>query len=1082
MEEKFVLGLDIGISSVGWAVVEENSAEIVEAGVRLFPSAEAKSNQDRRSYRNVRRNNRRKQNRLRTLKQFLEQNHIKETEKHYNNPVEMRHKGLREKLNTEELYTALYHLIKHRGVSYLEDIEEVKENDRVLGNIKNIGHEFPCEIQYARYKKYGFYRGVNKVEDEIFMNTFTISMYEKEARALLKEQSKYHKQIDTSFIETYIHILKTKRKYYIGPGNELSRTNYGVYKTNGETKDNLFDELRGKCSVYSGKYGMDSEFRASGASYTVQKYNLLNDLCNVRIAGEKLTKLQKLEVMEYMKNNKIAVSITLALKRLYKIEATTVTGYRLDKNGKEENHSFEVYRIMRKQFEANGMEIKNFSEQVLDTMADILTLNTETQGILDCLANKNRLEYEITKNLTSQEIEAFISIRRNRSGLFTKWSSFSYRLIKQVLPEMIRTGDEQHTCIKRLNLRSMNLNSENKIDYHEIISEIYNPVAARSVVQSVRIINELLKKYQFSSVVLEMPRDRDLEEEKVNIKKIQKSNEDTKKKALQYAGLSESEIDYRNDKKMLQKFKLYYKQKGKCLYSGRNIDINAIINGSLKYEIDHIIPISISFDDSQSNKVLVEADQNRKKSNMTPYKYLATATGVWTYKEYKEYVLKLRNQRLIVEKHKSNLLLEEDITKEEIKQSFIANNVNDSRYASKVILRELEYFFKQKETKVKILNGAMTSQLRRKTLEYDKDREHDFRAYAQGAMICCYTFLSLQHYNERESHLEKENISQEKDNDTIYLEYSGWDIRKKILSFHKNIKISHKIDSKVNRSISNQTIYGTRQYNGYEYVVKKIHDIYDKTEYEKFKKKIEKDPTSFLMYQHDPKTWNKLMEAIKQYQDTNLSPLAKYQEENGPFRKYSKKGNGPIIKELKYLDHKANSTINISHKYPESKNKVVLEGLKALRADVYYHKEDNRYEMVPLRNPDLEFKNGKYCVSIQRYEELLSLQGILKVSQHIQDIKEGGYEFMFTLYKNSIIQLDYQEESLKVRFLAKNHAGKNRFEVKEIDKVCTTRCYKAFNRKLKSCTKYHVDVLGNEYQCKKEKLKLEYSLDNSMIS
>ena len=74
------------------------------------------------------------------------------------------------------------------------------------------------------------------------------------------------------FISEYITIFKRKREYYIGPGNELSRTDYGIYTTkldeNGKyhTDDNIFEKLIGKCSVYP------EEFRASGASYTAQEF------------------------------------------------------------------------------------------------------------------------------------------------------------------------------------------------------------------------------------------------------------------------------------------------------------------------------------------------------------------------------------------------------------------------------------------------------------------------------------------------------------------------------------------------------------------------------------------------------------------------------------------------------------------------------------------------------------------------------------------------------------------------------------------------------------------------------------------
>lgn len=55
-----VLGLDIGISSVGWGVIEKDTGEIIDAGVRIFEEASRNVNEDRRNFRGSRRLNRRR--------------------------------------------------------------------------------------------------------------------------------------------------------------------------------------------------------------------------------------------------------------------------------------------------------------------------------------------------------------------------------------------------------------------------------------------------------------------------------------------------------------------------------------------------------------------------------------------------------------------------------------------------------------------------------------------------------------------------------------------------------------------------------------------------------------------------------------------------------------------------------------------------------------------------------------------------------------------------------------------------------------------------------------------------------------
>ena len=53
-----------------------------------------------------------------------------------------------------------------------------------------------------------------------------------------------------------------------------------------------------------------------------------------------------------------------------------------------------------------------------------------------------------------------------------------------------------------------------------------------------------------------------------------------------------------------ERLTLYFMQNGKCLYSGKPIDITQLSNAGL-YEVDHIIPRSYIEDDSYENKALV---------------------------------------------------------------------------------------------------------------------------------------------------------------------------------------------------------------------------------------------------------------------------------------------------------------------------------------------------------------------------------------------------------------------------------------------------------------------------------------------
>ncbi|MGL4383088.1 MAG: type II CRISPR RNA-guided endonuclease Cas9, partial [Bacilli bacterium] len=1103
---------DIGIASVGWGIINQETNEVIDCGVRLFNSADASQNEERRNFRSIRRTVRRKQKRLERINQFLNENQLSRPVDIDEEPINLRCRGLSEQLSKGELYVALYNLAKHRGISYLEDID-VSESDPSGLNLNGelLKEYFPCEIQQQRYLKYGFYRGTNIVDDVSIINTFTTKSYVAEARALLSCQQAFYPFITPAFIEEYIFHFTRKRPYYIGPGNELSRTNYGVYKTDGSTKNNLFDELRGTCSIFNGKDGMESCKRASSASYTAQYYNLLNDLCNIRIDGEKLTEHQKNRFISKVLNLTKAMNLFKVMKELFKVMPDSISGYRINKKNEPEYHDFECRRKLSNFLLNNDVDINKYSIKTLDAISDILTLNTETDAILkyfsdaksyaeeeikDRTEDKTKSEHsQLVKDLSLQEQELFIEFRRKNGKYFNKWHNFSYQLMDIIVPVMLKEGHEQHTTITKLKLvktDALKYQDLKQIPIDEVLDEIYNPIVARSIRQSLRIVNALIKKYdEFSDIVIELAREKNSDEKKEFINKMNKENEALLKAAYSRFGYEPTDLELRNHKQLLLKIKLLYRQDGKCLYSGEDINIHDLINNRQDYEIDHIIPLSISFDDSQSNKVLVKSIENQQKGKQTPYNYLKKSKhGSWNFETYQAYVLNLAKRKLINKKALEKLLFKEDITKQEVVSGFIARNINDTRYSSKVVLNTLQSYFKAKGrmTKVKVVNGSFTHQYRKKYVKLEKDRDLDYAHHGIDALICCYTIQNVKAIQNDIIDLDTgeikdvEAFSKLDDSELSKIPYHI--IRERLVNAHLNMKYSHMVDKKVNRGVSKQTIYGTRNYLGNTHIVGKI-DLYssDNKEIQKLKKLIEKDENIFLMKQHDPKTWQVVIKIIETYKDVP-NPFIKYREEQEDkigLRKYSKKGNGPAVSKLKYIDNKVNSCIDITHKY-ESKNQVVLLSLKPYRADVYYDSTNDCFNLVPISCNDFMFVKGKYILPEARYNELLMKEKLITSNQTLKDITSNGHEFRFSLYNNDLVCFgDDIESSITWRFMAKNQSEKNRFEVKKVDCVSEGQIRRTFTKQIKYVVKVNTDILGNQYIINKEKLKLHFNVDNDKI-
>lgn len=1092
------IGVDIGIASVGAAVVNDEY-EVLEAVSNLFESADASKNVERRGARQAKRLLRRRKNRLTDFDKLWEKyNQIVPINKR-TDVVELRVKGLKEELTKDEMYFILKYMLKHRGISYLEDADDSKGGSDYKEALRFNGGQlkefYPCEIQKQRIDNYNQYRGNNTVENEDgskvhISNVFTTSSYRKELTAIFERQSQLLESIGKDFAEKYLDIWNRKREYYVGPGNDKSRTDYGKYTTiwddeKGEykTEDNIFEKLIGKCSIYK------DERRAAAASLTAQEFNLLNDLNNITVNYRKLEQDEKEKIIKTVKESD-SVNIRKIIKACIGEEINELSGAREDKDGKEEFHKFEQYNKLRKEFTSAKLDITRFSRESFDLIAEILTLNTQKEAIEKSIA-LNKLD------VTKEEMEVLISVRRKNGQLFNKWQSMSLKIMNELIPDLYARPVNQMVLLTEMGVFKSDTEVYKdckKIPTEKILENIYNPVVNRSIRVAVNVINALIDKYGYpEEIIVEMPRDRNSDEEKKRIQDTQKNNEKELKLIVDRVkneyGIEIKEEHFKNQKNLVLKLKLWNEQGEKCLYSGERIAISDLLEKPYLFEIDHIIPKSVSFDDSRSNKVLVFADENQEKGNKTPYQYLSNLNREWDFDELTNYALSLRAKNKNLKTKVNNLLCREDITKVEVLKGFLSRNLNDTRYASKVVLNVLQGYFRQKnnDTKIKVIRGSFTHELRN-ALRLEKDREESFAHHAVDAMIMCYSQMGLETYRSlQEKYIDFENetvldedglqsiLSDKEYNEAMY-QGKLLKIRKNIREAEGKVKYNHRVDKKCNRGLSNATIYGTRQYDDKICKISTL-DIRNDKDVARLRKLLEKNKQEdILMYRNDMKSFEMLMEILNQYRESK-NPFVEYEKETGEkIRKYSKKNNGPVIKKIKYMDGEVNSCIDISHKYGFSKDskRVVLDSLNPYRADVYYNRATEKYYLVGLKYANFKFLKGKYVLDEESYTNVLRQERVVSEKEGMSDLQKKGIEFCFSLYKNDIIYYEKNGEYFKERFLSRTMPQKmNYIEKKPINAISSKERSRTVGLKNSKCIrKINTDILGNEYFCDKEKFNL----------
>lgn len=1106
---KLVLGLDIGITSVGYGVIDIENTKIVDYGVRLFKEGTAEENETRRTIRSRRRLIARKKNRLQDMANLLTKEGIMPKDyEPLSNVYEIRQKGLSEKLTPQELTSALLHITKHRG-STIDTVDDSTQDDKELGELKDTlqknakalaAGKYICEIQLKRLAEDGKVRGHS--------NNFKTEDYLAETKAILVNQ-----ELSEDVKQSILKIIQRKRAYYEGPGSEKSPTPYGRFvEINGQIQEiDLIDKMRGKCSIYP------DQLRAPKMSVSADLFNFLNDLNNLKIDGEKITVEQKEEVMQLVDDKG---SITLKqLAKLLEVAEENIEGYRTDSKCKKAVFTeFKGYKLLKKLFKEQNMNVSLNDYEMLDEIIEILT---KKKGIEERKVELNHLPYglseELINNLSLQKV--------------TGYHSLSLKAIRELNVELWQTTANQMQLLYQLEMLhhakgSMKGKKNIVIDEEAILS----PVAKRAQNETFKVINALRKKYgEFDSIVVETTRDKNSVEQKSRIKKTQAFYEAQNKqvdKLLEEAGYDLSKIN----SKTKMKVRLYLQQEGKSAYTLQPLVLDRVIRDDKYTEIDHIIPISISLDDSFHNKCLTTHAENQAKGNMTPL-------GAYQSGKFKElngdlstYISFVKTCKEIPYKKKNNLLYEKDITKFSVIQEFISRNLVDTSYANRVVMNTLSQYFSDNEipTKVHTVRGALTDKFRRQ-IQMQKDRDEDFLHHAIDALIVA----SIKKLNLLNSYLAKYTLDELYDDTTgeliqvtdenVFLNPKHIQFIKQLRTLYDEsnmyyngliekekmylppIKISHKIDTKPNRQVADETIYSTRKVNDEDMLVEKIKDIYDPKLTKLTDMIVNGEEDKFLMAQHDPQTFaiikDIVMHHFEEFKDSKdyysctkkktgneyklkgENPLYVYMQEFGPIRKYSKKGNGPEIHVMKYLSEKLGNHIC---KYQTENKKVILKQISPYRTDFYLCR-DGKYRFVTVRYKDVLYKQSikKYVIDKEWYEKekakkKIDEQAAFQFSMHRNEligiVKKSGEKYIYDLSKkdsNGEVRYHDGKTMELLKFTATNNDMSNRFEVKPIFTYCSKQLMPTSGT-IVYARKYATDVLGNLYEVKDNRLKLEF--------
>lgn len=598
---------------------------------------------------------------------------------------------------------------------------------------------------------------LNSMMDRLAMHTFLPKqkttdnrviphqLYWVELNRILENASKYLPFLNEcdekgiSVKEKIMSVFLFKIPYYVGPLNEQSdhawivRKAGKIYPWNFEemvdldaSEGEFIRRLTNHCTYIPGEPVLPRD------SLLYQKFTVLNEINNIRIAGKKLSveckrnlynelfmnmkKITKKRVVDYFMSNGV----------IEKGDEESVTG--IDVNLTANLTS----QIAFKRLLSGGVLSVNDVERIIERAS--------------YAEDKSRLKVWLEKeypSLDSSDIKYICSLKIREFGRLSRaflcdleGASKNTGEVMTIIGALWNTQDnlmellsDRYTFMESIEEIRRKYYAENPMKLSERLEElcISNSVK-RSIYRTLAVVKDVEKAFGIpKKIFIETTRDSSADQKGKRTKsRLQQvldlyrscQEEDIRLLKQQLEAMGE----YAENKLQGDKLFLYYMQLGKCMYTGESIELEKL--GTKLYDIDHIYPQALVKDDSIiNNKVLILSVENGKKSNVYPIdsSIRHKMTGYWTY---------LLGKGLISSEKYRRLVRSTPFTEEE-KWGFINRQLTETSQAAKATAAILKERFP--ETEIVYSKAGLVSDFRQEFEIYKSrifnDLHHAVDAY-----------------------------------------------------------------------------------------------------------------------------------------------------------------------------------------------------------------------------------------------------------------------------------------------------------------------------------------------------------------
>ncbi len=829
---RYRLALDLGSTSIGWALlrldqeVPPRPCAVIKAGSRIFgdgrnPKDGSSLAVTRRVARSMRRRRdrllKRKQRMMSLLQQhgFFPADAVERKALEKLNPYELRADGLNEALTPAEFARALFHINQRRGFKSnrktdkkdsdsgalkiaISALRQQLDPNGVDGKARTVGELLWRRMQAgdgvrARYRE----RRVEKEDGKTRID------------------KSYDLYVDRAMVEAEFDALWAKQAA-LNPGafTEMARI---------ALKDALLHQRPLK-PVKPGRCTLEpDEERAPLALPSQQQFRIYQEVNHLRLLGDRL----------------IDTALTLGQRNAV-VEA-------LERNGKRSFTQIKKLLGLKgaEQFnleDAKREELKGNSTSAILSKKDLFgpawfdwSLSRQDEIVMRLLTEESEaaLVQWLQEDVGLDEARAE---RVANTSLAEGYGNLSAKALAKVLPALQAevctydkavkaAGYEHHSHISHAQStgevqpalpyygeylqRHVGFGTGNAEDPPEKrFGKIANPTVHIGLNQVRVVVNALLKRYGHpSEVIIEVA--RDLKQSREQRKEAQEKqaqnqrrNERLRNDVATILQIAPERVKYADIQKLILWEELSFDVSDRrCPYSGVQIGLHMALSDEV--EVEHILPFSLTLDDSLNNRTLATRQANRVKGNRTPAQAREDFERQgWSYEAIVQRAERMpKNKRYRFGEDGLEKWLRDD-------KDFLARALNDTRHLSRVAREYLSLICPQA---TRVIPGQMTAMLRHKFglndilgLQGEKNR-NDHRHHAIDACVIGVTDQGmLQRFAQASANAREKQLDRLVESMPL-----PWETyREHVARAIHNIWVSHRPDHGYEGAMMEATAYG----------------------------------------------------------------------------------------------------------------------------------------------------------------------------------------------------------------------------------------------------------------------------------